>query len=63
MAWRIFVILQAATVVLGAVLETETIWLLADTVNGLMSIPNLIAIVCLLPVVKGLMRDYEEKNG
>lgn len=62
-AWRIFVVLQAATVVLGAVLETETIWLLADTVNGLMSIPNLIAIVCLLPVVKGLMRDYEEKNG
>lgn len=60
--WGVFVILQAVTVVLGAVLETETIWLLADTVNGLMAIPNLIAIICLLPVVKGLLRDYEKKK-
>ncbi len=60
--WGVFVILQAITVVLGAVLETETVWLLADTVNGLMAIPNLIAIICLLPVVKGLIRDYEKKK-
>ena len=57
--WGVFVVIQAVTVVLGAVLETETVWLLADTVNGLMAIPNLIAIICLLPVVKGLMCDYE----
>ncbi len=60
--WGIFVILQAITVVLGAVLKTETVWLLADTVNGLMAIPNLIAIICLLPVVRELMRDYEKKK-
>ncbi len=60
--WGVFVILQAITVVLGAALKTETIWLLADTVNGLMAIPNLIAIICLLPVVKGLIRDYEKKK-
>ncbi|MBE6925503.1 MAG: sodium:alanine symporter family protein [Ruminococcaceae bacterium] len=58
----VYVIAQAATVVLGAVLETKTIWLLAETVNGLMAIPNLIAIICLLPVVKELITDYEKKK-
>ena len=60
--WGLFVALQVATVVISAVLKTETIWLLADTVNGLMAIPNLIAIFCLLPVVKGLIADYEKKK-
>jgi AGCS family alanine or glycine:cation symporter len=60
--WGLFVALQVATVVISAVLKTETIWLLADTVNGLMVIPNLIAIFCLLPVVKGLIADYEKKK-
>ena len=59
-AWRAFAILQAATVVIGSVLNTETIWLLADTVNGLMAIPNLIALICLLPVFKKLIFDYEK---
>ena len=34
-AWNGFALAQTATVVLGAVLETETVWLLAETVNGL----------------------------
>lgn len=46
-AWRKFALLQAVTVVLGAVLNTGTVWLLSETVNGLMAIPNLIALAAL----------------
>lgn len=45
--WKKFVILQAAAVVLGAVLGTQTVWLLSETVNGLMAIPSLIALFSL----------------
>ena len=58
--WGIFVLLQAVTVILGAVLNTQTLWLLADTVNGLMVIPNLIAMIYLMPTVIKLIQDYEK---
>ena len=57
-ATRLFVLLQAATVILGAILSTETVWLLADTVNGLMAIPNLIALLALSPEFIRLIKDY-----
>jgi AGCS family alanine or glycine:cation symporter len=43
---------------LGAVSSLEFIWLLADTLNAMMAIPNLIALVLLSPVVFGLTREY-----
>ena len=46
-AWKCFVFLQAGVVVLGSVLGTGTVWLLSETVNGLMAIPNLIALAAL----------------
>ena len=48
-AWKKFVLLQGVMVVVGAVLNTGTVWLLADIVNGLMAIPNLIALFLLTP--------------
>ena len=54
-----FALLQAITVVLSAVLNTGTIWLLCDTVNGLMAIPNLIALVLLAHRLKHLTIDYK----
>ena len=42
-----FVILQGITAALSAVLKTGTVWLMAETVNGLMLIPNLIALTFL----------------
>ena len=59
-AWKPFVILQAVTVVIGAVLGTGTIWTLAEMVNGLMAIPNLIALFCLAPRLEGLTKEYEQ---
>jgi AGCS family alanine or glycine:cation symporter len=56
--WKKFVLLQAAAVVLGAVLKTGTVWLLSETVNGLMAIPNLIALAALSPVLARLTKEF-----
>lgn len=56
----IFVVLQALTVMLGAVLKTGTVWLLAETVNGLMVIPNLIALLGLSPQFVKLIQEYKK---
>ena len=45
----IFLLCQVITVIAGALLKTKLIWLLAETVNGLMAIPNLVAIILLTP--------------
>lgn len=57
--WGVFAVIQAITVLIGAVLETDTVWLLADIVNGLMAIPNLIALFILLPKVRQLVVEYD----
>ena len=54
--WRKFVLLQAVTVVIASVLSTGTVWLLSETVNGLMAIPNLIALTALTPELCRLLR-------
>lgn len=59
--WRRFVWLQTGAVVVGAVLKTGTVWLLADTVNGLMAIPNLIALIFLAPELRRLTRELKQK--
>ena len=62
-AWKPFVFLQAFTVVLGAVLQTGTVWRLAEIVNGLMAIPNLLALGILTPEVVKLTKEYEKKGS
>ena len=57
-----FVLLQMAAALLGTVLETGIIWTLAETVNGLMAIPNLIALAMLSGEVVKLTKEYR-KSG
>ena len=45
---------------LGAFLQLEAVWLIADIVNGLMALPNLIAIVALSGVVVAETKAYYE---
>ena len=49
---------------IGATAQLNFIWLLADTLNALMALPNLIALILLSPLVFKLTRDYfaGEKN-
>lgn len=59
-AWKKIVILQAVTVVIGAVLNAGTVWLLSETVNGLMAVPNLIALAWLSPEIVRITRQYKK---
>jgi len=45
-------------VFIGAVMKLEFVWLLADALNGLMAIPNLIALLLLSPVIFEVTRKY-----
>jgi AGCS family alanine or glycine:cation symporter len=47
----------------GAFLKLETIWVIADIVNGLMAIPNLIALIGLSGVVVAETKRYFEYWG
>ena len=47
---------------LGAMANLDFIWLLADTLNALMAIPNLIALLLLSPVVFSLSKQYFKKD-
>lgn len=62
-AWKFFALLQTGMVILGAVLQTGTIWAMAETVNGLMAIPNLIALVGLSPELMRLTKEYQSICG
>ena len=53
-----FRILWVLAVPAGAILEMDFVWLLADTLNALMAIPNLIALILLSGVVVKLTNDY-----
>lgn len=57
-SWKGFVYLQAAIVPISAVLGTGTVWMLAETVNGLMAIPNLAVLAYLSPELKRLTTEY-----
>lgn len=57
-AWKVFAYIQAVTAVLGAILNTGTVWVLSEIVNGLMAIPNLIALAYLSPELVRLIRTY-----
>ncbi len=57
-AARVYQVAFSLFVIVGATMELSTVWALADTLNGLMAIPNLIALVALSPVVMKLCREY-----
>ena len=52
-----------ALIASGAFLKLEAIWILADIVNGLMAIPNLIALIALSGVVVAETEQYLAKQG
>jgi AGCS family alanine or glycine:cation symporter len=59
-----FRVLWIIAVPLGATANLSFIWLVADTLNALMALPNLIALLLLSPVVFKLTRSYfnQESN-
>jgi AGCS family alanine or glycine:cation symporter len=53
-----FRILWTLAVPIGAVLQLDFIWLVADTLNAFMAIPNLVALLLLSPVILKLTREF-----
>jgi AGCS family alanine or glycine:cation symporter len=46
----------------GATLNLGFVWLVADTLNAMMALPNLIALLMLSPIVFKLTREHFEKE-
>lgn len=61
--WKLFAVVQSGIVVAGAMMKSGTVWMLSELFNGLMAIPNLIALAVLSPEVVGLTREYKRKFG
>ncbi|CAK23857.1 sodium:alanine symporter family protein [Synechococcus sp. CS-197] len=55
---RWFRLIWVAVVVIGATASFDVVWLIADILNGLMAIPNLLSLLLLSPVIFKLTRDY-----
>jgi len=54
--------LWVIAVLVGAVADLGVIWLIADVMNGLMAVPNLIALLLLSPVIFRITREYFDKQ-
>jgi len=59
---RVYQVIFVIMVVLGSFVELDVAWTLADTLNGFMAIPNLIALLALSGVVVKLTKEYFGKN-
>ncbi len=62
-SWKPFALTQAGMVLLAALADTATVWQLSETVNGLMVIPNLLALAALSPEVARLTKEYKKTGG
>lgn len=57
-----FMVVYALVAILGATVDLGIVWGIADTCNGLMAIPNLVALFLLSGTVVKLVREYFSKN-
>ena len=55
-----FRILWVLAIPVGTVVQLDLVWLIADTLNAFMAIPNLVALLLLGPLVFKLTRNYFE---
>lgn len=62
-ATKPFMVIYAIVAVIGATMNLGLMWSIAETFNGLMVIPNLIAVFLLSGVVIQLVKDYFDGEG
>ena len=56
-AQMVFRLVYCLAVGVGSVLALDAVWLLADTCNALMALPNLTGVLLLSPVLFKIVRD------
>lgn len=61
-AVRPFLVIYSFVAILGATVNLDLLWNIADTFNGLMSIPNLIALLLLSGTVVKLTKEFFAKE-
>ena len=57
-AASIYKALYVVIIVVGAVSSIDVVWDISDTFNGLMAVPNFIALIALSPVVIKMTKEY-----
>jgi AGCS family alanine or glycine:cation symporter len=57
----VYKVLFIIFIVVGATMSLELVWDIADTLNGLMAIPNLIGVLLLSGTVIGITTDYVDR--
>jgi AGCS family alanine or glycine:cation symporter len=55
LAWLVFIYL-------GAIGSLHLVWDVADTLNGLMAVPNLVALLASIPLLRALTREFFKKS-
>lgn len=58
-AWKAFALAQTGAVIFGSLQNAAFVWQLAETVNGLMAIPNLITLGILTPELARLVKEKD----
>ena len=54
-------LLWVLAIPVGTIVELNMVWLIADTLNAFMAIPNLIALLLLGPLVFKITREYFDR--
>ncbi len=62
-ALKPFRVIFTLIVPIGAMAKIDFVWLLSDTFNACMAIPNLIALLMLSPVVFATAKEYREREA
>ena len=57
-AAKVYQVLFVAVILVGATLKLDLVWNIADTLNGFMAVPNLVALLGLSPVVIKLTKEH-----
>ena len=60
-AVKIYAVIVVLCVAVGSTLKVDLVWNMSDMFNGLMVLPNLIALVPCVGIVKKLTKEYEAK--
>ena len=60
-AVTVYQVIFVAVILIGATLKLELVWNIADTLNGFMALPNLVALLGLSGVVIKLTKDHFKK--
>ncbi len=62
-AVKIYAVIVVIFVAVGANLKVDLVWNMSDMFNGLMVLPNLIALIPCVGLVKKLTKEYEAKKN